>query len=443
MGAWRYWAGLAVILATAELAQAENYTLVEKPQVGDCFEINITMSLTGTMRVVKDAKPALLKLTADATHEFEERLLTVDTHGRIEKTARSYDQAKATITLEANRNERALRPERKLMVAQQYQGQALVYSPMGALTPDEFELTSGHFDTLSLPGLLPTRPVGLGDTWKLPNDVVQALCNFEGLTAQDLKCFLKQVDKGTAQVTITGTATGIDEGALVKVVIEASYQFNMDSHRLTALEWKQKDERGQGPASPATNVESVTKLTRAPMTQPQSLSDVALVSVPEGFEPPATLTQLSHHHDGKSPFDLAYPREWQIVGQMPDHVVLRLLDRGDFVCQVTISPWDRARPGEHLSPAAFREAMAKTPGWEQGDIVEDSEMPPENGYWIYRYSTAGLMDKLKVVQNFYIVAGPTGDQIVLAFTMTPAQAEKLGTRDLAIVRGVSFAGRKN
>jgi hypothetical protein len=48
------------------------------------------------------------------------------------------------------------------------------------------------------------------------------------------------------------------------------------------------------------------------------------------------------------------------------------------------------------------------------------------------------MDGINVVQNFYLVAGPGGVQIVMAFTMTPNQAEKLGTRDLVMVRGLEF-----
>jgi hypothetical protein len=43
------------------------------------------------------------------------------------------------------------------------------------------------------------------------------------------------------------------------------------------------------------------------------------------------------------------------------------------------------------------------------------------------------MDGLAVVQNFYLVAAPGGEQVVLAFTMTPKQADKLGARDLSLV----------
>jgi hypothetical protein len=50
----------------------------------------------------------------------------------------------------------------------------------------------------------------------------------------------------------------------------------------------------------------------------------------------------------------------------------------------------------------------------------------------------GQLDGIKVLQNFYLVAGPNGDQVVLAFTLTPSQAEKLGARDLSMAGSIDF-----
>ena len=76
--------------------------------------------------------------------------------------------------------------ERRLVVAQRSKEVPLVYCPVGPLFRQELELTSEHFDTLHLVGLLPGKAVSDGETWKLSNPVVQALCNFEGLAEQDL-----------------------------------------------------------------------------------------------------------------------------------------------------------------------------------------------------------------------------------------------------------------
>ncbi len=440
MAARRILASVVVTLAVAGMGRAQTYELTESPKPGDCFKIHLTMTLTGELRFSRDGKPFPVKITAEAAHDFPERVLAA-ADGLPQKTARVYETAKATITTGSDRMEKTLRPERRLLVAQQNKGQLLVYCPGGPLTREEVELTSEHFDTLSVVGLLPNRAVKVDETWKVGNGVAQTLCSFEGLAAQDFTCKLVEVKDNLARVSVEGTATGIDLGAFVKLTIQASYQYDLNARRLTALEWKQRDERGQGPASPASTVETTSQLRREAIEQPASLSDVALISVPDGLDVPENLTQLVYHHDQKTPFDLTYGREWQPVGKTNDHVVFRLMERGDFVAQLTLTPWEKARDGKHLTPEAFRDAMAKTPGWEQGDVVQQGEIPAEGGRWIYRIAAAGLMDGLKVVQNFYLVASPTGEQVVVVFTMTPGQVEKLGSRDLNIVRALEV-GKK-
>jgi hypothetical protein len=44
-----------------------------------------------------------------------------------------------------------------------------------------------------------------------------------------------------------------------------------------------------------------------------------------------------------------------------------------------------------------------------------------------------------VVQNFYVLATSGGDQMILTFTMRPAGAPRLGTRDLELVNAIEFA----
>jgi hypothetical protein len=438
MAALRILGTFIVALGIIRSSRAQNYELMENPKAGDCRQIQLEMHLSGEMRVTKDSKPMPLKMAADASHAFTERVLVCGSNAIVQKAARVYEAAKATISIGEDRYKKTLRSERRLLVAQHQEGQTIVYSPAGPLTKEELELTSEHFDTLTLAGLLPGRPVKIGDSWKVANEVTQALCHFEGLTSQDLTCKLEEVKDNAARISFAGSAAGIDLGALAKVTIQGTYRFDRATKNLVALEWKQKDERDQGPASPATTVELTIQLKRNPIEQPESLSDVGLISVPDGLDIPPTLLNLVYQHADKARFELSYPRDWQPVGRIRDHVVFRLLDRGDFVAQLTITPWDKAHNTAHMAPEEFKEAMSQSPGWEQGDVVQEGEIPAENGRWIYRVSAPGTMDGINVVQNFYLVAGPGGVQIVMAFTMTPNQAEKLGTRDLVMVRGLEF-----
>jgi len=180
---WRIPGSVVVALVVARAGWAETYPLAETVQAADHFQVHLDMTVAGEIRANKDGKPNPLKLTATVTHEFPERVLTVSPKGVPEKVARYYETAKAVISLGGDRSERALRPERRLLVAQRHQDDSLVYCPAGTLTREELELTTEHFDTLALTGLLPGKAVAVGESWPVANATAQALCHFEGLTA--------------------------------------------------------------------------------------------------------------------------------------------------------------------------------------------------------------------------------------------------------------------
>jgi hypothetical protein len=436
MASWRSAVSLVLLLLAATQAGAQTYALAEPLQVGSHFRLQLNMSLSGELKIHQEGKLISLKESATATHDYVERILAADAHGLAVKTARFYKTAKVEIVIDDHKEARTLRPERSLMIAQRAKDQTLVYSPKGPLAREELELTE-HFETLAPTGLLPAKEVAVGDSWKVANLPVQLLCHFEGLTAQDLSCKLESVKDQVARVALSGTASGIDRGATVKLTIRGHYLFDLKARRLTALEWKQTDERDQGPVSPAAAVTITTTVTRTPIETAEEVNDVALVIVPEGDVPPDALTQLVYQ-DSKKRFDIAHTRDWQLVGQSEEHLVLRLMDRGDFVAQATVTPWKKMPAGKHQTGAEFAAVIAKTPGWEQEKVLESKEISAPKGLWIYRVAAEGQLDGLKALQYFYLIAGPEGDQLLVAFTMTPAQAQKLDTRDVTLIRGITL-----
>jgi hypothetical protein len=434
MRAWRVLGTVAGLLLLTPSGWGQSGSLAEPLKADDCFKVELEMKLTGELRIVQPEGARKLKLEASANHVFPERVLALGTEGLPDKTARLYETARAIITVDQDRVERTLRPERRLLVAQRSKDQTVVYTPKGPLTSDELELTGQHFDTLVVLGLLPGKEVSVGDKWKVPGYVAQSLCIFEGLTEQDLTGKLEEIKNDVATFSIAGTAKGIDAGAAVVSTIQATGRFDLSAKRLVRLEWKQTDEREQGPVSPKSTVQSWITLTRSVIEQPDALSDVALVSVPDK-EPPAVMLNLDYR-DGKGRFAVAYPRDWHITGQTADHLVMRLLDRGDFVAQATVAPWTAAARGKHLTPDEFKEAMAQTPGWEPEAELQAGEVDQGKDRYVYRLSVTGKLDGLPVEQIFYLVASPQGEQVVVTFTMTPKQVSKLGARDLSLVGSV-------
>jgi hypothetical protein len=439
MAPWRSLVSVLVALSVTATVRAQTYPLTEAPLAGAAFRVQLNLSLTGEIRISREGKSVALKQTVTAGHDLLERVLASGGDGV--KVARYYKAAKAALSVGDNHSERGLRSERSLLVTQRYKDQPLAYCPAGPLTREELELTD-HFDTLSLAGLLPGKAVAVGETWKVANATAQALCHLDGLTSHELVGKLEQVKDQVAHVTITGPVAGIDLGASVTMTIRAAGQFDLKAGRLTALEWKQTEERDQGPASPAATVTATTTLTRAAIEVPSELCDVALAGVPDGWVPPEDMAALAYH-DPQGRYDLLSARDWQLVGRTDEHLVMRLLDRGEFVAQVTVTPWRKMEKGSHVSKEEFKATMAQTPNWTEAEELEAKDMSKEieadkKNYWVYRISALGQLDNLNVMQYFYLVAGPEGDQVVLAFTMTPAQAQKLAARDLALVRTLTF-----
>jgi hypothetical protein len=433
---------LGVVLAVGPAARAQTCPLAETVKAGNCFRINMTMKLEGHMRFRKGDKSESVALRATAIHSFPERVLAVAKTGDIQKTARVYDKAEAAITVNKGRSVRSLRGERKLVVVQRDKDDTLVYCPAGAFFRSELELTAGHFDTLSLPALLPGKAVAVGETWTLPSSVVQALCNFEGLTEQKLVGKLEAIEDDKAVFSIKGSATGIDLGALVKVEVNAKGRFSLPEKRVVALEWTQKDDRGIGAVSPANTVEATTTIERSAIPQPDCLSDVALVSVPSDATPPAQMLQLDYR-DPQGRFSLLHGREWHVTAETRDHLIMRLLDRGDFIAQVTVTPWEKATgKDKHVKPEELKQAVHEVAGWEPEKELQAGEVKNEDKRWVYRISEVGNLGGVPTMQNFYLVASPEGEQVVIVFSMNPKQADKLGARDLTFVGSLEVPGAK-
>lgn len=434
------WAALTGLLIPMT-AFGQTYNLSEAAKPGENFRITLETGLSGTMKVSQDGKETAIKLAAKNDHVILERVLQAE-NGLIRKTARFYETAACTAQIGDENIRRGLRDDRRFVVAQRLGDELLCYSPAGPMTRTELEAVSEHFDTLYINAILPGKEVAIEDSWKISNAATQALCLLDGLISHDLRGKLTEVKNGNAIIVIEGKVVGIELGASVKLDIKATAKYDLLNHRLIAMEWRQKDSREQGPASPAIEIESTTNVKRTLLDdEPKELSKGALSAVPQEDEPQGLLKQLIHADSGKR-YSLLYSRDWHVVGQTDNHLVLRLLDRGDFIAQATIANWKKADAGKHLSPEEFTKMVTNSPGWECEDIIESGEVPTDDGRWMYRVTAKGELEGTKVIESFIMLAGPGGDQVVVTFTMKPANATKIGTRDVALVNSIEFPDKK-
>ena len=435
-----------ICLFSTSVLHAQSVDLTPAPLEKSCIRNDLTMTLEGTITVKQNDKDLTFPHRASAKHVYLERFLEVK-DGVADKAARFYTTAESAIRFNNNAaDQRSLREPRTFMVAQRTKDKIVSFCPKGALTRAEIELTE-HFDTMAVSGLLPGKTIEVGKTWPIPNRVALALCDLEGLLQHDLEAKLESVQGGIAHVKIVGKAQGVDQGAEVSLLINAHFDFDVKDGRIVTLEWKQSDDRKQGPISPAISADMTIKLTRTPIETPEQLSDNALVPIPSGATPPSELTNIVHQ-DAKKRFTLSYPRDWHVVSDSTQ-LVMRLIDRGDLISQVTISPWKKIDPKSAITLDAFAELMAKTPSWQEDKEIERRVVNMKGLHTVYRVASSGLLstgsaEGVRTVQYFYLIVGNRGEQMIVTFSMTPQQVQRFGDRDLELLRDLVFPdGRDN
>lgn len=424
------------------LSTLSGIDLKESNKAEDCAKVTIELSVKGDLKVQRETKSVSIPLAGTASHVYFEKILGVKSEGLPTKVARKYKKAEATFKVDGNTTQRKLREERSLCVAQKPENKLYLYSPQGALTREELELTSEHFDSLSLAGLLSGKEAKTGETWKIPEQTIQSICNFEGIENHDVNASIIDIGSDNISIKIEGSAIGVESGAQVKSTISGKATFAIKQGVITELSWKQTDDRDQGPINPASKTEMTVELKREICETPQELSESALVSIPEGFQVPQLMTYLEYR-DGESRFEMTMNRDWQIVAKTQNHLVMRLVEKGDFIAQATISSWSKAPPGQHLSIPEFKTIIERTPGWVTEKELQEGEVPQEEkGRFVYRTSVLGQLENIPTIQNYFLVAAPTGEQLIVTFSLNPKQSEKLGTKDLSLIGSLELPASK-
>ena len=436
----RFTIGVVTLLFGADLLRAQEVNLTEAPLDNRCVRNELTMELDGKINVKQDGKDISYPHKAQAKHVFMERFLESN-DPLSTKVARFYTTADSTIIFNNNASsKRSLRDERRFLIAQRVKGQIVSFSPKGPLTREEMELTE-HLDTMTLASLLPGKTIEVGKSWAIPNAAVLALCELDGVTEQNLEGKLESLKDNLALVKITGKANGINLGAQVEMDITARLEFDTKLQRIVALEWKEADKRQQGPITPALIADVTIKLTRTPIEEPEQLNNFALVKIPTTATPPIELTNI-HFQDTKKRFEMKHARDWHVTSpEDSPQLVMRNIERGDFIGQVTFTAWKKTDPKNVMSLEKFAEDMSKMPGWTEDKEISREKLKdtPKGQHIVYRVAASGELDGVRTIQYYFLIVSPQGEQLIATFSIVPQQVPRLASRDLELVREIAFS----
>jgi hypothetical protein len=320
------WVGLAFLVALLDLRADTPVQLREDFAGGYQYHVSTRTELSGTLSLPEEAgQPAgrTLPVTGSSAIEYDERVLTVEKDGQVQKTARIVRRIDFERKVGDRPQPSTIRPAVRRLVILRHNQVEVPFSPDGPLMWSEIDLVRTDVFTPALAGLLPTRAVVPGDRWSAANPAIQELTDLERIEEGKVECRLEQVtllDKRRhARIAFSGTVRGVNEDGPNRQQLDGYFYFDLESNHLSYLSLKgisfllDKDGKTLG------RVEGQFVLTRQAPSRSNDLSDEAL----KGWtlEPTAENTLLLYDN-----VDLGvrfkHPRRWRVAGVRGRQVAL-------------------------------------------------------------------------------------------------------------------------
>jgi hypothetical protein len=358
--------------------------------------------------------------------------------GRALRAVRHVIEAGLAVNGEVRMMSALIRPQVRLLVAERRErdGAVVVISPAGPLTWNELELVQGLGDPLTLPDLLPERPVAVGEHWRVRNSGAQALSEYDVVTSNTLDASLESADTGTARIRLTGNIQGAARGGPGKMICEGSLTFDRRSARIDHLDLNRVETRQAGPVEAGLDIKSTLTVSRQAAEPPAALSDAALAGLSLEITPARELLRLEMPGGTAT---LLHDRHWHMFWEDPKLIVLKRLNGGQVIAQCNLTPGPHAGQGRHQDTTQFRDDIRRGLKKRFVQFLGAGEVDgsPAGGFR-YKVGVQGREGQLGIVWYYYLVASPEGEQLLATFTLAEDHVKAFGDQDLDMIGSLQW-----
>lgn len=432
---------LSISVLSAEAAQEKRtYLLRSGRKPGDTDRIVALLEVGGELKEIANDKVQRAKMSVVCNFGYDEKTLELPAgSGDRLRSARYYDKLDAVIKVEDEVIKPALRPQRRLIAVEVDSPTVTLFSPHGTLTRDELDLIDVLGNSLLLDGLLPEKPVAVGEAWEHPEKLIVALLGLDAASQSDVKSALKEVTRTAARIELAGRVEGAVGGVSTEIELKAKYRFDLKRKRIDWFGLLVKEKRSIGHVKRGVDAVARLQVKISPAPGSRELADAALEGL--SLEPSAELSELTYA-SAEGGWQVRYDRGWYITGDHHDLTVFRRMDRGELIAQCNVSPLPKLTPGKQITLSEFQEDVQKALGESFGEFVEASQRANDADYRVYRVVVRGEASKLPIQWNYYLLADENGHQVAIAFTVERQLVERFNKADEDLIRTFRFLDPK-
>lgn len=431
-------AGLMLVFALFQppsRSTAASYHLQPAHSTREIRHYDVQMAVKGELRLNAAGKKVTgLPLNVDCNIAYDERTVRPFPESCA---VRIYSQAEAKILVGKSRLQRRLDERHRLVVVQVGKDSDSLFSPTESLNREEFDLINLQANSVLFPELFPRTPVGVGEKWKLADQMLARFLLIDSVSQNDVNCTLREVSRGVATVQIAGPVVGAVGGVATEIKLDATCTIDVATRQLTSLSLVVKETRSIGHAEPGFEVEARVELKSNPVDSVPALSDKSLAGISLTGNPPPLLQFGSQFAE----YRLLHDSRWGLMADRPDVAIFRYVDRGDLVAQCNISKLVDRPAGQQLPLEEFQADVERSLEKNFGQFVAASQTTTDAGIRVLRVVAVGVVSELPIQWIYYHLSNDEGRRVSFVFTMEASLVERFGAADQVMAGTFEFLPR--
>lgn len=343
---------------------------------------------------------------------------------------RYYESADASIQVGERMVASTLSDAHRLVVVEAGASRPFLYSPGGPLTRNELDLVDVIGNTASIDGLLPTKPVADGATWRIDAAAMAAVLALDSIAVCEVECVLEEYNGRFAKVRLAGVVHGTIDGAATQQDVKGIFLVDREVRRITRLNLAIREQRSIGSATPGLEAVAKLQITINPAENAPQLAD----NKADGFTVPVEERTTDLMCDIPTMgFRIAYDRNWFVTSQQRESITLRRVEGDDLVAQCTLAMLPAKSADNQTSLEQFQRDIKYSLGPSFGQVVSSRQWQNSHGHYCYEVVSRGTTEGVPVEWHHFLIARDGGHRITATVTMEGSRAASVAGIDRALI----------
>ena len=412
---------------TGVVGKTDKYLLKSSRKKGSTDLVETLLEVTGDVKQVSgDLKETRDKMEVVAGFRYEERVHQFSPTEQI-VSVRQYNLAKSKMKIGDQVKMPELPSELQTIVCSLDRDQVSLFSPHGSLRGEQLLLIEDMpGNTLTIDRLLPNTEVGIGESWKISDNVLRSFLAVDAVLSSNVEAVLTAVADNMAMIEMVGDVSGIYLGAATEMSIRAKFQFDLSIQRINWLGAMFEENRSIGHVGPGLDLVARLQVKISPIDSPQTLTDAALMTV--STRPSPAILQLKYD-GGKGPWGFSHDRSWYVYQDDPQATVLRKLINGELVAQCNIADMGTVDLKTMTTLQKFQQDLIAGLGDNFGKVAAAGEYTDKRGYKVYKVLLDGIVDDLSLRWIYHLLTDKEGKQSVVVFVVEAAMLDQFDNAD--------------